>query len=446
MTLRLTLLVKFLLLLVPTFVLVSAIGVLLIDQKDQVRSEEQLALRVGNLSARVASALGRHGAPDAPHLAEELLGLFGNEPAVRCAEWHSTETTGQVLARYPPEVGCKSGPDAEQIAPLVLPVNEGDSWLSVQYSETSVNDALAARLRWLVMLLAAALGAAILSALVAFRFIIGRPLSRLHQAMMNAPRGRAQALDAPTGVDELADMIRAYNAMVQRERRQEDVLVERNRQLADQNHRDALTGLFNRRHFDQWCRQGEAKGGPMQVPGVFALLDVDHFKVINDTHGHAVGDEVLVALARRLSGALRTDDLLVRWGGEEFFIYVAGQHDIQGIATRLLTHVSATPVQTAAGELTVCVSAGLVALPAEGGPDGKPLSIDDVLVLADRALYAAKAQGRHRAVCITNVNAGQAGRWMHDTALEAAEQSGSLTLTVAQPSPGISDLSAPAVP
>ncbi len=130
MTLRLTLLVKILLLLVPTFVLVLAIGVLLIDQKDQTRSEEQLALRVGNLSARVASALGRHGAPEKPQLAEELLGLFGNEPAVRCAEWHSTDTSGQVLARYPSEVGCKSVPDAHQIAPLVLPVNDGDSWLS----------------------------------------------------------------------------------------------------------------------------------------------------------------------------------------------------------------------------------------------------------------------------------------------------------------------------
>jgi diguanylate cyclase (GGDEF)-like protein len=435
MTLRLTLLVKFLLLLVPTFILVSAIGVLLIGQQDQNRSVEQLALRVGNLSARVASALGRHGAPEKPQLAEELLGLFGNEPAVRCAEWHRTESYGQVLARYPAVVGCKSDLHAAQTAPLVLPVNDGESWLSIQYSEGPVNAAVAARARWLLVLLLAALGAAVLSALVAFRFIIGRRLSLLHKAMMNAPRGRTAGLDAPKGADELADMIRAYNAMVHRERRQEDVLVERNRQLADQSHRDALTGAFNRRYFDHWCQKEEAKGGTTREHGVLALLDVDHFKRINDTHGHAVGDEVLVALTRRLSGAMRADDLLVRWGGEEFFIYVAGQHDIQALANRLLNHVSSAPIVTGAGELVVRMSVGLVALPADGAKDDMPLTIDDVLVLADRALYVAKARGRHRAVCITRVRARHAGLLMQTTSLEAAEQSGWLALAEVQAVP-----------
>lgn len=424
MTLRLTLLVKFLLLLVPTFVVVSAVGVLMIDQKDQNHSEEQLALRVGNLSARVASALGRHGAPQNPQLAEELLGLFGNEPAVRCAEWQSEESLGQVWARYPAVVGCKSDSEAAHIAPLVLPVNDGESWLSIQYSEVPLNSAMAARSRLLVVLLTAALGAAVLSALLAFKFIIGRRLSLLHQAMMNAPRGRALTLETPQGEDELADMIRAYNAMVQRERRQEDVLIERNRQLADQSHRDALTGAFNRRYFDHWCQKEAAKGGTTHKHGVLVLLDVDHFKTINDTHGHAVGDEVLVALARRLSGAMRADDVLVRWGGEEFFVYVAGQHDIQAIANRLLTHVSSAPIVTGAGDLHVSVSIGLVALPADGAPDDKPLPIDDFLVLADRALYAAKVQGRNRAVCLTRVQTGHAERLMKTTSLQVAEQSG----------------------
>ncbi len=234
--------------------------------------------------------------------------------------------------------------------------------------------------------------------------------------------------------------------MVQREHRQEDVLVARNRQLADQSQRDALTGLFNRRHFDQWRRQGDALGGPMQVPGVFALLDVDHFKAINDTHGHAVGDEVLMALAQRLGEAMRAGDLLVRWEGEEFFVYVAGTHDIQAIAHQLLTHVSSAPIMTGAGELAVCVSAGLVALPENGAPDQKPLSIDEVLVLADRALYAAKAKGRCRVVCVTRVNARHAGPLMQTPHLAAAEQFGWLTLTEVSLAPGASALSAPAVP
>jgi len=160
-------------------------------------------------------------------------------------------------------------------------------------------------------------------------------------------------------------------------------------------HRDALTGLFNRRFGLELLQQAVARqrrqpGAPLCV----ALLDLDHFKRVNDRHGHAVGDAVLSAFAQAGSRTLRQVDTLARWGGEEFLLLLPDSDVAQAqlALSRLRTAVAQAPVPLGEASLPYTYSAGLTAWRAGDTPEA-------LLERADRALYAAKAEGRDR-VCV----------------------------------------------
>lgn len=151
---------------------------------------------------------------------------------------------------------------------------------------------------------------------------------------------------------------------------------------------DVLTGLLNRRGFDERLRRLLQRGGA-QLP-VLALLDVDHFKRINDTHGHAVGDAVLSGIGERLRDTLRPLDLAVRLGGEEFAVIWA-QPEPGGearLGERLREAVAGETFATAAGPLAVTVSVGVAR--ARGSCEAP----EAVFSRADAALYEAKRAGR----------------------------------------------------
>ncbi|MEU4235951.1 diguanylate cyclase [Actinoplanes sp. NPDC026619] len=157
---------------------------------------------------------------------------------------------------------------------------------------------------------------------------------------------------------------------------------------------DGLTGLFNRNHFFAEADRLLLAARRRQEPIATIMVDIDHFKRINDTYGHPVGDEVIRTVASRLRDALGEGDVVGRYGGEEFAVVTPElASPAASLAERLHLVVSGTPVDTAVGALTVTISVGLANL-RDGDVDLRQL-----LARADGALYQAKHTGRNR-VCV----------------------------------------------
>ncbi len=184
-------------------------------------------------------------------------------------------------------------------------------------------------------------------------------------------------------------------------------LANANGRLAYLAERDTLSGLFNRRAMSAWIETLQptpSLGSPLGL----ILIDIDHFKSVNDRHTHAGGDAVLVEFSTRISHLLRDTDRLARWGGEEFLIGVRGVDAFQlpGLVQRILDSISETPFTLPNGPLMVTASIGYVSY---------PLAFDAIedgweyhLTLADQALYLAKEEGRNAAFGII----GGTGCWL----------------------------------
>ena len=173
---------------------------------------------------------------------------------------------------------------------------------------------------------------------------------------------------------------------------------------------DSLTGIFNRRHFSEVLEeQLESSRQEHSTPGLL-LVDVDHFKAVNDTYGHQVGDAVLHEIASRLQNAVRSFGSVARWGGEEFIVLapdLADERALWRICEGLRQSVSQLPITVGARRLDVTVSVGALLCDPSGSHE---LLVDQ----ADRALYAAKRLGRDRARLFSELTA-------HDLAAEEPE-------------------------
>lgn len=216
--------------------------------------------------------------------------------------------------------------------------------------------------------------------------------------------------------------------MARRVRRTNQALAHSNAQLKVQSERDPLTGLANRRFFQAAMKQMSVDG---QLAGTVFLLDIDHFKRINDQHGHAAGDAVLVAMAQRLSDVLREPDLVVRWGGEEFLVVVQSlsREQVDALAQRLLDAVGQLPVPWQGHGIAVTGSIGYASFPIE--PSGLAVAWEPAINLVDTALYLAKAHGRNRAYGVGLLHAQTVQGLLAITAsLESAWRDGQVTLTL----------------
>ncbi len=160
---------------------------------------------------------------------------------------------------------------------------------------------------------------------------------------------------------------------------------------------DSLTGVYNRRTFKELAEPQLSRSRRGQLPVSLLMLDLDHFKRINDTYGHLAGDDVLKAFAVLVRNCLRKEDLLARYGGEEFVVLLPGAAPAAAaiLAERIREEVAARPFDANGHLVRVTVSQGVA---SEAG-DTLP-SLEAMLGRADEALYAAKNQGRNRVVAV----------------------------------------------
>ncbi len=196
-------------------------------------------------------------------------------------------------------------------------------------------------------------------------------------------------------------------------------LADANRLLEELSSTDPLTGLYNRRYLEASlpsdAQRAIRRHQPTHLgpPGInqdilFLLVDLDHFKEVNDTWGHGVGDEVLVETAHRLRACMRASDLVVRWGGEEFLLVCrdAERNEAPVIAARLLRSIGARPFETSQGQvLQRTCSIGWAAFPFCSASPGR-VTTEQIISLADKALYRAKETGRNRALGVLSLPEG----------------------------------------
>ena len=221
------------------------------------------------------------------------------------------------------------------------------------------------------------------------------------------------------------------------------LLASHNAQLQTQSERDPLTGLSNRRHFQEAMHHLADDG---RLSGTVFLIDIDHFKCINDRYGHAAGDAVLVELATRLRKVLREPDLVVRWGGEEFLVVVQSQHAdvVAALAQRLLDCIGEQPftrideghrgllhqgsTNSTRTRIAVTASIGFTTFPLQ--PSGLTLNWERAIDLVDVVMYLAKSHGRNRAYGVNSVLARHEDELVRIVpALEGAWNDGRIDMT-----------------
>lgn len=218
--------------------------------------------------------------------------------------------------------------------------------------------------------------------------------------------------------------------VVSRMRNKNKVLEVDNATLSEQSVHDPLTGLYNRRHCHVLMSQQEAliaaKSRDRKYKSCVGLmlLDIDHFKRVNDTYGHSAGDAVLVEVARRLQDLVRQQDTVVRWGGEEFVLVLPGtaSEGIAVLAQRVLNIIGSEPVVVDGVTIPVTASLGCAAFPLFPGQNW-----EDSLQTADYAMYMAKKTGRNLAVCLMAADV-EAHEMIARGDLEAAQEAGQAVL------------------
>ncbi|MET0437922.1 MAG: GGDEF domain-containing protein [Devosia sp.] len=267
----------------------------------------------------------------------------------------------------------------------------------VEHSVAAMNRNAENSLRALVSaaLLTGAILAVLVIVAVVFRRTLFSPLMRLQDDVLALASGDHSEPPRPTGMAREVGNIFSGLDVLRHNLTEKRLLEEEQRRLNRRLRRlaetDTLTGLLNRRallsRVGAMFRRADRIGESLAV----VLFDIDHFKVVNDTHGHAVGDEVLSGVARLIDGALRTGDTFARIGGEEFVLILRRADHITAynLLERMRILLSDTAVQGKL-ELKVTASFGVAMRSAGSAQDW-----DDIFSLADQRLYMAKGAGRN---------------------------------------------------
>ncbi|AZB57282.1 diguanylate cyclase [Cereibacter sphaeroides] len=327
---------------------------------------------------------------------ERLAEAVADDPAlvaligVARAEWAALARDAETVLARPREGLAGAVPDIDRVAALEreLPVAAQRLEQIVERLRSESEAHHAAALVALRRLEIGAAAALVLSVLMMGlgAWVVNRAIvlgtDRLVEGARRVASGQREEPVAVTVPPELAAVADAFNDMTR-------TIVEQEARLREFGRRDALTSLLNRREFDHALEQRAAPW--TGEPYALLLIDIDRFKRINDTHGHAVGDAILRAVALRLAASAREGLPLFRYGGEEFALLLdrAGTAEALSEAERLRRAVAEEPVGLEDGtRIAVTISVG-IALGARGQAGA------ELFAAADRALYAAKDAGRN---------------------------------------------------
>lgn len=225
---------------------------------------------------------------------------------------------------------------------------------------------------------------------------VSRPLSRLAEAVRDMSEGRLDTrVSTNADLIELRTLQKGFNTMASAiadsQHTMQQRIDEATQQLAYQATHDPLTKLPNRRAFEQALEDAVSASRRASDASVLCFLDLDRFKIVNDTAGHAAGDAMLARIAELIRHRVRSGDLLCRIGGDEFGLILRGcsLDEARHVAEGLIHAVANDRFEWGGQTFTVGVSIGLVAL------DGHLTSSGDALVAADLACYTAKRKGRN---------------------------------------------------
>jgi diguanylate cyclase (GGDEF)-like protein len=197
--------------------------------------------------------------------------------------------------------------------------------------------------------------------------------------------------------------------------------------------RDPLTGTYNRRYLEAHLESEIAFAEREETPLALLLIDIDHFKRVNDTHGHPIGDVVLKLVAVSIQRVLRTYDTLCRFGGEEFVVVArdTSQRNAELLAERLRRRIAALQVEVQQELVPITVSVGAVAADPKLGP----ITPETLLQVADQVLYQAKRAGRNRVVTslLPTAHPARAPRATRSTLPPSADSTSGPELEATQP-------------
>ncbi|MGW8248125.1 MAG: GGDEF domain-containing protein [Acidiferrobacterales bacterium] len=235
---------------------------------------------------------------------------------------------------------------------------------------------------WLVMLLGLAIAVVAGWSLLQSTVI---PIQKLHRVVQQFGRGQLDQRVEIKNNDEVGKLASAFNDMAN----QVQSITET---LTNESTHDPLTGVLNRREFERQFQNMLQHAIRHNRPLAVAMIDLDHFKQINDSHGHQLGDEYLKVLCKVIESNLRPGDVFARYGGEEF-VAVLPESDSVGarrVAERLRLLAAGAGIKRNGQLVSTTISIGLSTFPADGA------TIAELMAASDRALYGAKAAGRDR--------------------------------------------------